>query len=39
MINIKYNINNTIKGGGFRGNQGSPDFVSNYAANILLDNQ
>jgi hypothetical protein len=25
MINIKYNINNIIKGGGFRGNQGSPD--------------
>jgi len=38
MINIKYNINNTIKEGG-QGDLGSPDFVCNYAANILLDNQ
>jgi hypothetical protein len=26
MINIKYNIKNVIKGGGFRWNLGSPDF-------------
>uniref|UniRef100_A0A6C0HUY5 Uncharacterized protein n=1 Tax=viral metagenome TaxID=1070528 RepID=A0A6C0HUY5_9ZZZZ len=26
MINIKYNINTIIKGGGFRGNLGSPEF-------------
>jgi hypothetical protein len=25
MINIKYNISNIIKGGGFRGDLGSPD--------------
>jgi hypothetical protein len=27
MINIKYNINTIIKGGGFRGNLGSPDLI------------
>jgi hypothetical protein len=26
MINIKYNTKNIIKGGGFRGNLGSPEF-------------
>jgi hypothetical protein len=30
MINIKYNINIIIKGGGFRGNLGSPEWVAEF---------
>jgi hypothetical protein len=38
MINIKYNTKNIIKGGGFRGNLGSPELYIK-SENILKKGQ